>query len=683
MLPPPLRAEEKLSISLTNARFEELAVQAGIDLDAEDFRLEDLKMYSIEADIRKARHGGGANGSSSNNNNSNSDDIDDDDSLMDDGEAALQGALNSTNQKLTQKERSIYQLVDMLSKRLLSLNTVVADRSTGCKFDLDESTPLRSSQTRKNSLSGAATTSLGMILQGSSDDTTTTGDATGTDEQQQQQQHVSSIARTGATAGSSSATLKSTGGINSTTDGYTGSSSTAFKPTEEAYITDAARLTFRHAPSTESGKKLEALFNFEVPREGGGVTGSNGYNGNSYHHNGAHHKSAGNSNKQKRREARRMEARKHERMVYERKLQGNLERYVTRSVSDIIYRMPGSHNSNDTNEHDPLLSQFATMNTGNNEAAATTESSINSTSSVKSVTKAFTAPALARTSSQTTLQPSAAAAIPAVSHAVHDVVVWSTDDDVKLRKSTLTVGADEIFPIAVGGADMNPKLLLSYACERIVLPGGALSILDTRAKLFPEEAHEDVTAVNVTSTSAAATASSDLDYLPPLLNHAATSANGTTNMILHNTSNSSNNSTSSATASVPHGDCGSSYHGGVLSECDKQHYGDHSAHSIVSDASSLMSNGGSNSTAHNTGNYYFSGKKEHYRPVYHRPHCDGETSQQQQQQATGASSNSTVSTTTTCKQAAAARRIKNELAISVHMKAMSKTYRPQPLGHLT
>eukprot|EP00953_Heterococcus_sp_UTEX-ZZ885_P017215 9638-Heterococcus_DN1.PRE.2 len=210
-----------------------------------------------------------------------------------------------------------------------------------------------------------------------------------------------------------------------------------------------------------------------------------------------------------------------------------------------------------------------------------------------------------------------------------------------------------------------------------------VSILDTRAKLFPEEAHEDVTAVNVTSTSAAATASSDLDYLPPLLNHAATSANGTTNMILHNTSNSSNNSTSSATASVPHGDCGSSYHGGVLSECDKQHYGDHSAHSIVSDASSLMSNGGSNSTAHNTGNYYFSGKKEHYRPVYHRPHCDGETSQQQQQQATGASSNSTVSTTTTCKQAAAARRIKNELAISVHMKAMSKTYRPQPLGHLT
>jgi Protein of unknown function len=228
------------------------------------------------------------------------------------------------------------------------------------------------------------------------------------------------------------------------------------------------------------------------------------------------------------------------------------------------------------------------------------------------------------------------------------------------------------------------KRILYLECVRLltgvdVMP---VSILDTRAKLFPEEAHEDVTAANVTSTSAAATASSGLDYLPPLLNHAATSANGTTNMILHNASNSGNNSTSSATVSVPHstGDVGS-YHGGVLSEYDKQHHGDNSVHSIVSDASSLMSGSSNSSAAHSRGNYYFSGRKEHYRPVYHRPHCDGDTSQQQQ--ATGASSNSTASTTTTCKQAAAARRIKSEIAISVHMKAMSKTYRPQPLGHLT
>jgi Protein of unknown function len=458
-------------------RFEELAVQAGIDLDAEDFRLEDLKMYSFEADIRKARHGGNANGnSSSNNNNSSSNNIDDDGSLMDDGDAALQGALNSSNQKLTQKERSIYQMVDMLSKRLLSLNTIVADRSTGCKFDLDESTPLRSSQTRKSSLC-AATASLGMILQATSTDDST-GDTNMTEEQQQQQ-HASGT-RTGATIGSvSGATAKLTS-ANNNTDGYTGnsSSSTAYKPIEEAYITDAARLTFRHAPSTESGKKLEALFNFEVPREGGGVTGSNGYNSNSYHHNGAYHngKHVGASGKQKRREARRMEARKHERMVYERKLQGNLERYVTRSVSDIIYRMPGCHSDNDNTERDPLITQFAAIDTGNTDitAAATTEGNSNSNNtSAKSISKAPTAAAaLVRTSSQATLQ-TAAAAIPAVSHAVHDVVFWSADDDVKLKKSSHTVGANETFPIAVGGADMNPKLLLSYACERIVLPGGA------------------------------------------------------------------------------------------------------------------------------------------------------------------------------------------------------------------
>jgi Protein of unknown function len=231
------------------------------------------------------------------------------------------------------------------------------------------------------------------------------------------------------------------------------------------------------------------------------------------------------------------------------------------------------------------------------------------------------------------------------------------------------------------------KRILYLECVRLltgvdVMP---VSILDTRAKLFPEEAHEDVTAVNVTSTTATA-ASLDLDYLPPLLNHAATSANGN-NMILHNSSNSSSGSTS-ATVSVPHSTGYSgSYHGGVLSDnnYDKQHNGNHaydlndnSVHSIISDTGSLMSSSSSSAT------YYQHGKKEHYQPVYHRPHCDGtDTSQQQQQQHTVVSSNSTVSTSTTCKQAAAARRIKSEVAMSVHMKAMSKTYRPQPLGHLT
>lgn len=56
---------------------------------------------------------------------------------------------NATNQKLAHKERSIFQMVDVLSDRLTSLNAVVINRYNGCKCDLDEATEFRSSRTKK------------------------------------------------------------------------------------------------------------------------------------------------------------------------------------------------------------------------------------------------------------------------------------------------------------------------------------------------------------------------------------------------------------------------------------------------------------------------------------------------------------------------------------------------------
>lgn len=122
-LPPSKRH----SISATSAHFEELAAEAGIDLDAEEINIEDLRMYRMEEESGYALD----------------DDSDDnaDDNLNDDSKA--------TNQKLAHKERSILQMVDMLSDRLASLNAVVINRYDGCKSDLDGTTEFRSSRTKK------------------------------------------------------------------------------------------------------------------------------------------------------------------------------------------------------------------------------------------------------------------------------------------------------------------------------------------------------------------------------------------------------------------------------------------------------------------------------------------------------------------------------------------------------
>lgn len=123
-LPPAKRH----SISAASAHFEELAAEAGIDLDADDINIEDLRMYRLEEESGYAL---------------------DDDSDNDDVRENMNDDANAGNQKLAHKERSILQMVDVLSDRLTSLNAVVINRYNGCKSDLDEATDFRSSRTKK------------------------------------------------------------------------------------------------------------------------------------------------------------------------------------------------------------------------------------------------------------------------------------------------------------------------------------------------------------------------------------------------------------------------------------------------------------------------------------------------------------------------------------------------------
>lgn len=129
-LPPSKRH----SISAASAHFEELAAEAGIDLDADEINIEDLRMYRLEEDSGYALDDDDDSDNDDGGENINDDDDDD----------AYAG-----NQKLAHKERSILQMVDVLSDRLTSLNAVVINRYNGCKSDLDEATDFRSSRTKK------------------------------------------------------------------------------------------------------------------------------------------------------------------------------------------------------------------------------------------------------------------------------------------------------------------------------------------------------------------------------------------------------------------------------------------------------------------------------------------------------------------------------------------------------
>ena len=131
-LPPSKRH----SISATSAHFEELAAEAGIDVEAEEINIEDLRMYRMDEDCGYTQDDDDSEG-------------DVDNTAAGDNKHHLHDDVNAGNQKLAHKERSILQMVDVLSDRLTSLNAVVINRYNGCKSDLDEATEFRSSRTKK------------------------------------------------------------------------------------------------------------------------------------------------------------------------------------------------------------------------------------------------------------------------------------------------------------------------------------------------------------------------------------------------------------------------------------------------------------------------------------------------------------------------------------------------------
>eukprot|EP00904_Undaria_pinnatifida_P003688 jgi/Undpi1/1331/HiC_scaffold_11.g04723.m1 len=337
-LPPSKRH----SISATSAHFEELAAEAGIDPEAEEINIEDLRMYRMEEDCGYTQD--------------DDSDADDDDGNNNAGSSSdkhhhLHDDANAGSQKLAHKERSILQMVDVLSDRLTSLNAVVINRYNGCKSDLDEATEFRSSRTKKMAIAAEGDWS-------------------------------SSTPRRGVDKAKRGA-LFSQGGEG-------GEGGDAVGP---------SRMTFRNAPQTDAGRKLAHQFEQEY---GAKQTSS-----------ATPKFSKTSSTKLKRVDHyKKSESRKHERIHFERKLQSNLDQYVTRAVTELLYRTP-----EDTEEGS------GPENPGN---------------------------------SQDDTSPAADAGVGDGAHA----------------SGASEVIARERFPIPMEPNEMNPKLLLSYACERTVLPGG-------------------------------------------------------------------------------------------------------------------------------------------------------------------------------------------------------------------
>lgn len=122
------------SISATADKYEDLVAKAGIDVHISEVNIEDLIMYhGMEGEPGYDFDGDTDSG------DDNAGDNFDDDTI-------------AADQKLAHKERSIMQMVGVLSDRMAGLNAVVVNRFSGCKADLDETTHFRSSCTKKIAL---------------------------------------------------------------------------------------------------------------------------------------------------------------------------------------------------------------------------------------------------------------------------------------------------------------------------------------------------------------------------------------------------------------------------------------------------------------------------------------------------------------------------------------------------
>ncbi|CAM9867949.1 unnamed protein product, partial [Hapterophycus canaliculatus] len=272
-------------------------------------------------------------------------------------------------------------MVGVLSDRLTSLNAVVINRYNGCRSDLDEATEFRSSRTKK----------MAVIAE---------------------EDWSSATPRKGADKAKQRATLFNQGGIGGA-EGADGSEAVGL-----------SRMTFRNAPQTDAGRKLAHQFEQEYGLKQQASSSTPKFNKTS-------------PGKLKRVDQyKKNESRKHERLHFERKLQSNLDQYVTRAVTELVYRMPGD---------------VAAISDEDDEHAERREHRGEGGSQDGNV------PPVAQINN---------GAIGALN--VHNA------HPTQARTPLLVdVMERERFPIPMEPNEMNPKLLLSYACERTVLPGGA------------------------------------------------------------------------------------------------------------------------------------------------------------------------------------------------------------------
>ncbi|CAM9670310.1 unnamed protein product [Ectocarpus sp. 4 AP-2014] len=267
-------------------------------------------------------------------------------------------------------------MVDVLSDRLTSLNAVVVNRYNGCKSDLDEATEFRSSRTR----------AMAVVAE---------------------EGWNSSTPRKGTDKAKQRSTIFNQGGGSGGGEGVDVSDALA-----------APRMTFRNAPQTDAGRKLAHQFEQEYGlKQASSATPKFNKTTTGKLKRVDHYK--------------KNESRKHERLHFERKLQSNLDQYVTRAVTELVYHIPdGIADIGDEDEDDDAERRGRRGEGGGQDDTLAHE---NGTREPRGE------------SAHTTSDPRALA----------DIM------------------AQERFPIPMEPNEMNPKLLLSYACERTVLPGGA------------------------------------------------------------------------------------------------------------------------------------------------------------------------------------------------------------------
>ncbi|GMH80030.1 hypothetical protein TL16_g08371 [Triparma laevis f. inornata] len=276
----------------------------------------------------------------------------------------------STIQKISQKEKSIYEMIDVLNARLDSLNVTVGEQQQLCAEDINPNSELFSKNLKESS----------DVL----DDEDVGASA---------KRRQSAMFREAVTG--------------------TGSMEDEAKRLRERFgIPDPATLTWRNPnlPQTDAGKKLESMFAANLLSD---------------------NRNKGKGGSRNLHSKKNLESRKEARKEMERRLWAYSENHSGRSATNLMYKLPPE-------VQEELMSQTQAVEGG---GADTTTN--NNTSAIMSLTQTQASNA------RFNLQANKGA-------------------DPFLEG----VGTDWYWPIKLGGSDMNPKLLLSLACEKMVLAAG-------------------------------------------------------------------------------------------------------------------------------------------------------------------------------------------------------------------